>query len=103
VRAEAARALLARGAVGVVVKGGHGREDPVRDLVLEAGRPPRWHAHARVPGVDLHGSGCRYATALAARLAAGDELPAAADAAGRFLAGRLAAHAAARARRPGPA
>lgn len=88
---DAARALLERGASAVVLKGGHGGEDPVRDLVLAAGAEPVWHEHARVPGRSLHGSGCRHASALAAGLAAGLPLAAAAAAAGLYVLGLIAA------------
>ncbi len=88
-RLEAARALLARGLAAVVVKGGHGREDPVQDLVWERGAEPSWHAHPRRRGAARHGSGCLFATALAAGLAHGAPLPKAAAAAGEFVAARL--------------
>lgn len=88
-RVAAARALLARGAGAVVVKGGHGREDPALDLVLAAGEAPCWLAHARVRGAGLHGSGCRYAAALAAGLAAGETLETAARVAAARVLARL--------------
>ena len=47
-RAAAARALLEQGAAAIVVKAGHGEEDPARDLVLERTGPPRWLEHARI-------------------------------------------------------
>lgn len=90
-RLRAARELLGRGARAVVLKGGHAADDPVADLVLERGAEPRWCEHPRVPGPGLHGSGCRFATALAALLARGDALPDAALAAGRWLAERIEA------------
>ena len=80
-RIEAAERLLALGARAVLLKGGHGGEDPVRDLVLERGKPPVWLAHPRVAG-GIRGSGCRYASAVAAGLARGEPLDRAAAAAG---------------------
>jgi len=85
-RVAAAVVLLEHGARAVVLTGGHGEEDPVLDLVLERGGEPRWGGHARVVGGSLHGSGCRYATALAAGLARGATLGAAAEQAGRWVA-----------------
>lgn len=85
-RVEVARELLAAGARAVLLKGGHGAEDPVRDLVLARDEEPRWHAHPRAAGRSLHGSGCRYAAAVAAGLAAGLDLFAAAERAGAWLA-----------------
>lgn len=90
-RVAAARELLARGAGGVVAKGGHGGEDPVVDLVLAPGREPLRREHPRLPGVRLRGTGCRFASALAARLALGDALPAAARAAAALVVARLEA------------
>lgn len=84
-RLEAAHRWLRLGAVAVVVKGGHARGDPVLDLVLEAARPPVWLAHSRLPGARLHGSGCRFASHLAAALVRGWDLPEAAEAAGRHV------------------
>ncbi len=84
-REAAARTLLARGARALVVKGGHAADALVRDLVLERDREPVWLEHARIPGARLHGSGCRFATALAAQLALGTELARATEAAGRWL------------------
>ncbi len=89
-RIAAGRELLDRGARAVLLKGGHGFEDPVRDLVLARGASPAWHDHARIPGASLHGSGCRYASTVAAELAQGSSLEAATDAAGRFLVALLA-------------
>lgn len=90
-RLHAAGRLLERGARAVVLKGGHGGESPVRELVLEAGAEPRWLSHPRVAGGGIHGSGCRHASFLAARLALGDSLAAAAAGAGGYLAERIAA------------
>jgi len=88
-RLELARALLARGARAVVLKGGHGAEDPVRDLCLEREREPRWIEHPRLPGAHLRGTGCRFATFLAAHLALGLPVAAAAERAAAGVARRL--------------
>jgi len=89
-RLAAAEALLARGAAAVLLKGGHGREPLVRDLVLSAGAEPLWIEHPRHPG-RLHGSGCRFASAVAAQLAHAVPLPDAARAASAWLGELLAA------------
>jgi len=68
-RVDAARRLLALGASAIVVKGGHGTESPITDLLVE---PQGLHAiqgGARYPGRRMHGSGCRHASFLAARWA----------------------------------
>lgn len=90
-RLPAADRLRRAGARAVVVKAGHGTEDPAQDLVLTATDGAHWLPHPRLPGVSLRGSGCRFATALAAHLALAQSLPEAAGAASTWLATRLAA------------
>src|SRR5262249_35830318 len=86
-RADAARILLGLGASAVVLKGGHGEEDPARDLVADADGSETWLEHARTVGGKIRGSGCRFATRLAARLAQGRSLvESARDAASRVTA-----------------
>lgn len=89
-RVDAARALLERGASAVCVKGGHANGAQVRDLVLRRGAAPLWIARERVAGRRLHGSGCRFASALAAALARGVDLERAAQQAGAFVARLIA-------------
>jgi hydroxymethylpyrimidine/phosphomethylpyrimidine kinase len=89
-RLEAARILLALGAAGIVIKGGHGREDPVRDLVVRADGTHRGLEHPRVFDRGIRGSGCRFATRLAAGLALGRSLEEAALEAGGFVASEIA-------------
>lgn len=71
---EAARGIAGLGAAAVLVKGGHLRGEPV-DLLLRDGAFVEMKSH-RVPG-SMHGTGCALASAVAARLAAGDDLDAA--------------------------
>lgn len=84
-RLEAAQALLALGARAVLLKGGHAADDPAQDLCLERDAPPLWLPHPRLPGARLHGSGCRYASTVAAALALGRGLPEAAATASAAL------------------
>lgn len=88
-RREAAQVLIAAGARAVVVKGGHGQEDPVQDLVLTREGRIAWISRPRIPGGTIRGSGCRFATRLAAGMALGGSLEAAAEEAGRFVAGEI--------------
>ena len=83
-REAAARTLLERGASAVLLKGGHAAGEEVADLVLERGLAARWLVHPRVPG-RLHGSGCRFASAVAAQLALGKELVPSTREAGRWV------------------
>lgn len=88
-RTRVALRLVDRGARAVLLKGGHGREDPVVDLVVAADRRPVRIRHARRVGRSLHGSGCRYASVVAARLALGATLEDAAETAAAYVAERL--------------
>jgi hydroxymethylpyrimidine/phosphomethylpyrimidine kinase len=90
-RLEAARLLVGLGAAAVVLKGGHGSEEPVHDLVIEADGDFRWIDHPRVTGGKVRGSGCRFATRLAARLALGGRLVESAAEAGTHVAERIRA------------
>ena len=85
-----AAAFLERGAGAVLLKGGHGGEDPVLDLLLERAGEPSWFEHPRLP-VSLRGTGCRLASAWCAAQALGLGRPEAARLAVRLLAARLAA------------
>ncbi|ABW10581.1 phosphomethylpyrimidine kinase [Parafrankia sp. EAN1pec] len=86
---RAAAALLALGPAWVLVKGGHLPGDAVdlltdgsTDILLRAERLPREHTH---------GTGCTLASAIAARLARGDDVPTAVRAAKTYVTGALAA------------
>jgi hydroxymethylpyrimidine/phosphomethylpyrimidine kinase len=87
-RQEAASLLLRAGASAVVVKGGHGLEEPVLDLVFEAAGTVHRLGHPRGVGPGIRGSGCRFASHLAAGLALGRDLPSAVGEAGSWV-GRL--------------
>jgi hydroxymethylpyrimidine/phosphomethylpyrimidine kinase len=69
--AEAARALAGLGARSVLLKGGHLSGDPA-DL-LWSGGAASWLRGERIPGA-RRGTGCRLASAIAARLASGERL-----------------------------
>ena len=92
-RLHAARTLAARGPA-VLAKGGHAEGKEIVDLLVLPrsgdGRVERFH-HPRLPTASTHGTGCTLASALAARLAAGEELARAAAGAIEYLAGALAA------------
>jgi len=81
---DGAAELLAQGLPACLVTDGDGRGDRIvhelhtaEGISLLAGGPRR-------PGV-FHGSGCTFASAIAARIAAGDALEEAIAAAGRFM------------------
>jgi hydroxymethylpyrimidine/phosphomethylpyrimidine kinase len=83
--AEAAgRAIRAMGARAVIVKGGHLDRDDIVDVLVEGDRLVHLSG-PRVPGVHTHGTGCTFAAAIAARLALGDDVEAAARAAQAYV------------------
>jgi hydroxymethylpyrimidine/phosphomethylpyrimidine kinase len=86
---DAARTLHALGASAVVVKGGH-FEGPTLVNVLYDGRDFFEFATERVATRHTHGTGCTFASAIAAGLALGDTLPAAVDRATQYVAGAVA-------------
>jgi len=82
---DAARILAARFGVPVLVKGGHLDAGEIVDaLARPRGRPLVFRGR-RIEGIDTHGSGCTLSAAIAARLAHGDRLEAAVDAARAYL------------------
>lgn len=87
--AEAAAGLAARGPA-VLAKGGHGEGDEVVDLLLEKGRFYRFSG-PRIATASTHGTGCTLSSAIAARLARGEELPEAVGGAIGYLRGAIAA------------
>jgi hydroxymethylpyrimidine/phosphomethylpyrimidine kinase len=86
--AELATALLDRGATWVLIKGGHAAGDPVDHLYGPAGGYA--FAAARSDNRHTHGTGCTLASAIASRLALGEDVPAAAERAKHYVTGAIA-------------
>jgi hydroxymethylpyrimidine/phosphomethylpyrimidine kinase len=81
---EACHALLALGARAVLLKGGHLADNgDVVDMFADADGL-REITHPRL-AVNAHGTGCTLASAVAAELCLGRELPAACDAASAYV------------------
>ena len=89
--ADAAQQLLEMGARAVLLKGGHLAGDTVADLFLRAGRPPQWLHAPRIATHNTLGTGCTLSSAIAARLALGDDLAQAVVQARDFVRAALAA------------
>jgi hydroxymethylpyrimidine/phosphomethylpyrimidine kinase len=85
----AARQINAMGPQWVLVKGGHLPGNPV-DLLFDGDRVIRFPGD-RIDSVHTHGTGCTLASAIAARLALGDDVPAAVKAAKTYVTGAIAA------------
>jgi hydroxymethylpyrimidine/phosphomethylpyrimidine kinase len=89
-RLAAARDLAARGPA-VLAKGGHAEGAEVVDLLVEPSGPVHRFAAPRLATRATHGTGCTLSSAIAARLGAGEELPAAVGGAIAWLRGAMAA------------
>ena len=93
---EAARRIHDMGAAAVIITGGHGRwdlDEGSRPHVIDLLFDGRKFHEFRVPRVDsrhTHGTGCTFASAVAAGLALGRELPDAAARAQQYVAGAIA-------------
>jgi hydroxymethylpyrimidine/phosphomethylpyrimidine kinase len=85
-----ARELLALGARNVLIKGGHGSGDQSLDLLIGQGEVVRLSAR-RVATSNLHGTGCTLSSAIAAGLAKGLDLSAAAQDAKEYVTAAIAA------------
>jgi hydroxymethylpyrimidine/phosphomethylpyrimidine kinase len=86
---EAAAAVLAYGPRWALVKGGHLPGEAV-DLLTD-GSEEHWLRAARYDNRHTHGTGCTLASALAAELAKGRDVPEAAVAAKAYVTGAVAA------------
>ncbi|HEY8122134.1 MAG TPA: bifunctional hydroxymethylpyrimidine kinase/phosphomethylpyrimidine kinase [Myxococcota bacterium] len=87
IESAASQLVTELGAAAALVKGGHRERDADDCLALRsgAGVELRWLPGERIPGGDVHGTGCALSAAIAARLARGDALPAAVEAARAFV------------------
>ena len=81
---EAAQEIAGWGAANVVIKGGH-REDVTATDLLFDGKGFREFSTGRVPTENTHGTGCTFASAIAATLAKGDSVPNAVAAAKAYV------------------
>lgn len=71
---DAARAIHEMGAKNVVMKGGHRDGDVVVDLLFDGAEFYEYRA-PRVQTTSTHGTGCTFASAIAAFLARGETVP----------------------------
>ena len=88
-QARLGHALLALGPAYVLVKGGHAAGDPVDVLVGHDG-PDRTFSAARDDNTHTHGTGCTLASAIASRLALGDDVPTAVAGSKAYVTGAIA-------------
>ncbi|MFD0630936.1 bifunctional hydroxymethylpyrimidine kinase/phosphomethylpyrimidine kinase [Catenulispora yoronensis] len=90
--ASAAEALLVLGPRWVLVKGGHLAAEPESvDLLVGSDGTSEWLRAPRHDNRHTHGTGCTLASAIASRLALGDDVPSAVRAAKEYVTGGIAA------------
>lgn len=85
---EAARRIAMLKPSAVVIKGGHLAGPEVVDLLLEKGEFHEW-VGPRIEGPNTHGTGCTFASAIAAHLARGAALKDAVPAAKAYVEGAM--------------
>ena len=85
---EAARRIAMLKPAAVVIKGGHLAGPEVVDLLLEKGEFHEW-VGPRIEGPNTHGTGCTFASAIAAHLAKGAALKDAVPAAKAYVEGAM--------------
>jgi hydroxymethylpyrimidine/phosphomethylpyrimidine kinase len=86
---EAARRIQGMGPAAVIITGGHGQEsDDVTDLLFDGERFLMFQTR-KVETPNTHGTGCTFAAAVAAHLALGEGLAAAAERSQQFVAGAI--------------
>lgn len=71
---EAAKKIQALGAKNVLIKGGHGDSEVVRDIVLLENGESFWMNSKRVHTARTHGTGDTISSAIVSRLALGDDM-----------------------------
>jgi len=85
---EAAKRIAGGGAAAVVIKGGHLDGPESIDLLFHAGTFSEL-VSPRADFDDIHGTGCTFASAIAAGLALGDDVPTAVQRAKRYISGAI--------------
>jgi len=85
---EAARRIHDLGPTAVIITGGHGRGEIVVDLLYDGDRFVEFQT-ARVSSPPIHGTGCTFASAVAAYLARGFSVEESAERAQSYVAGAI--------------
>lgn len=85
---EAARRIHDLGPTAVIITGGHGSDEVVVDVMYDGDRFFEFRTE-RLPTAHVHGTGCTFASAVAAYLALGFSLEQAAQRAQSYVAGAI--------------
>jgi hydroxymethylpyrimidine/phosphomethylpyrimidine kinase len=88
---DQARKLLALGAAAVLIKGGHGGGAESVDILVEKNGETSRFASPRIATKNTHGTGCTFASAIAAGLAKGLQLDEAVREAKTYISAAIAA------------
>jgi hydroxymethylpyrimidine/phosphomethylpyrimidine kinase len=88
---RAARSIHSMGAANVVVKGGHLEDVEESVDILFTGEDYREFRAPRIDTPNTHGTGCTFASCIAAELAKGADVPAAVGVAKEYLTGAIRA------------
>jgi len=88
-RREAAKAIRSMGAATVIIKGGHFESADISDLFFDGHEFHEFRA-SRIDSLHTHGTGCTFASAVAAGLALGHNLADAARRAQQYVGGAIA-------------
>lgn len=86
---DAARAIQAMGATNVLVKGGHMKGETATDVLCDADGTFHAFSAPRIDTRNTHGTGCTYASAIAAYLAKGDDVHEAVSRAKDYVTGAI--------------
>jgi hydroxymethylpyrimidine/phosphomethylpyrimidine kinase len=87
----AAREIQAMGAANVVIKGGHLADRAESIDILFDGQEYREYRAPRIDSRNTHGTGCTFASAIAAELAKGADVPLAVGVAKEYVTGAIRA------------
>ena len=88
---EAAEKLLSEGCAAVLIKGGHATSADATDTLFRPDREPVVFSTLRIASPNLHGTGCTFASAIAALLALGHNLEQAIGLAKTYISAAIAA------------
>lgn len=88
---QQARALIDLGANAVLLKGGHSEDQEAADLLVTRDGLSLWYSAPFIATKNTHGTGCTLSSAIAARMAHGDDLDSAMRFSKVWLSGAIAA------------
>jgi hydroxymethylpyrimidine/phosphomethylpyrimidine kinase len=85
----AGEAILALGAKNVLIKGGHGVQDTIEDILVSKDHTSQRFSHPRIRSRHTHGTGCTLASAIATLVSQGSRLEVAIQEAQSYVANAI--------------